>query len=114
MFKGKNWKLIGAITAGVGLTGTIAFGVLLGVGANATYQMDGKEVGIGSLSWDNAKSYNEIVKEARKPENESDNFYKAIRKANDEMISGAVLTTIFSISAIFGAVVFVMNRHSTI
>ncbi len=149
----KTSKLIGIVLASAGTVGTIAFGALLGVGANYTYEMPmgssgggapssraggapeippgaKVEMGIGSLNYGDMyingkrypapadakkQSYNDLVKTAREtlanpPEGapaSSLDLPKAVIKAYDMMVSGAVLTS-FSLAAIITSIPFII------
>ncbi len=111
----KSNKRFWRIVMWVGLAGTAGFGTLLGIGANAKYH----DIGIGSItfgySWKGGikhpittplyygnTSYDDYVKWARTIKEGDIGYYisSVVIKAYDEMVSGAVLTTIFALTTI--------------
>ncbi len=182
-FWGKAGKITGFVMLGTGIAGTAGFGALLGVGANAKYDLtkilgippggippggippgmpsssragvptpgypimniNTFEVGIGSLNYcemyingskfdintlppamqevikpelENKGSYSDFVKNARNEKNDPANknnpliqsMADEVIKAHDEMVSGAVLVTIFSLVTIISIPLLILNK----
>lgn len=127
--KMKKWHIVGL---GVSLVGTATGAVLLGLGTNATYSIDEyNKVGIGSLNygwswydgvkqWDDPEiSYWTLISNIKANRSRWENDpvlsiqFNKMLDAYNLMVSGAILTSIFSISIIiFTILLFISNKKS--